>query len=240
MKASKDAFGEMLMAIHHGQDAFEIVERNDGYIGVGVGRRYFDEFARWLPHERRAMRYVRGRVLDVGCGAGRWQLELEARRHHVVGIDTSRLAVKVCRERGAKDVRLQSITQVSRELGEFDTILMMGNNFGLFGNEQRAKWLLRRFKNLTSDSGRIVAASSDPLETDNPVHRAYHRNNRKLGRMPGQTRIRVRYSIHRSDWFDYLLASQQDAMNLLRGTGWHIDKIVDVGTPHYAMVLEKG
>lgn len=221
------------------EHAIEIVERNDGYIGAGIGNRYFDDFARWPPHERKAMRYVRGRVLDVGCGAGRWQLELEARGHDVVGIDTSRLAVEVCRERGARDIRLGSVTQVSRELGEFDTILMMGNNFGLFGNERRAKWLLRRFKNLTRDSGRIVAASSNPAETDNPVHLAYHRKNRRRGRMPGQVRIRIRYSIHKSEWFDYLLVSQGEAESLLRGTGWHIEKVVDAGTPHYTMVLEK-
>lgn len=239
MKVSKDAFGEMLIAIHRGEHAFEIVERDDGYIGPGIGSRYFDDFKRWLPQERRAMRGVRGRVLDVGCGAGRWLLELEKRGHEVVGIDTSPLAMKVCKERGAHDVRLQSITQVSRELGEFETILMMGNNFGLFGNERRAKWLLQRFQSLTSESGRIVAASSNPIETDNPIHLAYHRRNRKLGRMPGQVRIRVRYSIHRSDWFDYLLVSQQDVEKLLRETGWRIAKIVDVGTPHYTMVLEK-
>ncbi len=97
MKVSKDAFGEMLIAIHRGEHAFEIVERDDGYIGTGIGSRYFDDFKRWLPHERRAMRDVRGRVLDVGCGAGRWVLELEKRGHEVVGIDTSPLGMQRAR-----------------------------------------------------------------------------------------------------------------------------------------------
>ena len=129
----------MVLAIHRGQPAFEIVEREDGHIGASDNaRRYFDEFKKWPKHQRQAIRSVIGRVLDIGCGA------LQNRGHEVVGIDTSPLAVKVCRERGALDVRVRSITQVSRELGKFDTILMMGSNFGLLGGQRRAKWLLRR------------------------------------------------------------------------------------------------
>ena len=70
MKASKDAYGEMILALHKGEDAAEIVERDDGHFGVSESaRRYFDEFKDWPARQRQAMRYVKGRVLDVGCGA---------------------------------------------------------------------------------------------------------------------------------------------------------------------------
>ena len=48
-------------------------------------------------------------------------------------------------------------------LGEFDTVVMFGNNFGLFGNPRRARWLLQRLRNLTSPAARIVAESRNPL-----------------------------------------------------------------------------
>ena len=85
-------------------------------------------------------------VLDVGCGAGRVCLHLQEQGHEVIGIDNSPLAVKVARERGVQDARVLSITQASRnKLGQVDTIVMMGNNFGLFASPKRARWLLRRF-----------------------------------------------------------------------------------------------
>ena len=61
----------MLLALLEGRGAQEIMERDDGFIYAGDPSDYFAPFRRWPPVERRVMRYVRGRVLDVGCGAGR-------------------------------------------------------------------------------------------------------------------------------------------------------------------------
>ncbi len=84
------------------------------------------------------MSHARGRVLDIGCGAGRHALYLQKRGFEVVAIDISPLAVDVCRRRGVNDVRLMSITEADSNLGPFDTILMMGANFGLFANGRSA------------------------------------------------------------------------------------------------------
>jgi len=90
MKRSVDAFGELLYAVHSGKSVVEVVERDDGHIGASPNsQRYFDELKRWPQHERRVMRFVGRNVLDVGCGAGRWMLELQKRGRQVVGIDTS-------------------------------------------------------------------------------------------------------------------------------------------------------
>lgn len=42
-------------------------------------------------------------VLDIGMGQGRNSLALARKGHHVVGIDTSRVAVRVVRERAARE-----------------------------------------------------------------------------------------------------------------------------------------
>ncbi|HSD01760.1 MAG TPA: class I SAM-dependent methyltransferase, partial [Gaiellales bacterium] len=185
------------------------------------------------------LRLVRGRVLDVGCGAGRVALELQGRGHQVVGIDVSPLAVEVARRRGVKDVRELAVTRVGPALGRFDTIVMFGNNCGLLGNRRRAPWLLRRFKSVTSPGARILAESTDPYTTDNPEHLAYHERNRRRGRMAGQLRIRIRHSRHRSPWFDYLLASPQELAELAGGTGWCLTRVIGEGEPSYVGVLER-
>ena len=44
----------------------------------------------------------------------------------------------------------------------FDSILMTGNNFGLFCNPKKARRLLRRFHRMTTRGGRILAETKDP------------------------------------------------------------------------------
>ena len=220
---------------------FEIVERDDGFImasGIGPAA-YFAPFRRWPKAERQAMRYVRGRVLDVGCGPGRVALHVQERGHEVVGIDTSPLTIEVARKRGAKDVRELSVTQIGPELGRFDTIVMFGNNFGLMGGRRRAPWLFRRFKSIANEGARIVAESVNPYTTDDADHLAYHERNRRRGRMPGQLRIRVVYGHRRSRWFDYLLASPEEMAELAEGTGWELARVIDEGEHVYVGVFER-
>jgi SAM-dependent methyltransferase len=237
---SQDAHGRMTYDHYLGVDTPAFVERDDGVIqqppSVGM---YFAPFRQWPKHERVAMRYVKGRTLDVGCGAGRAALHLQARGQEVVGIDNSPLAIKTCRLRGVRRARVLAVTQVSTRLGRFDTVLMLGNNFGLMENRTRARWLLDRFASITSDRGRIIAETLDPYATDDPLHLRYHRRNLRRGRMAGQARIRVRYQTFRTPWFDYLLVSRAEMKALVEGTRWSVERFIDSDSPVYVAVLTK-
>ena len=81
--ADRDAFGRMLMDYLMRGEANEVVEREDGFIGASrMGPPiYFAPYEEWRAHEQQSMRtLVPGRVLDVGCGAGR--LALAGRGSH--------------------------------------------------------------------------------------------------------------------------------------------------------------
>jgi len=240
MKASQDAYGESMFACYRGYREQQIIERDDGFVNVLGAIGYLSAYEEWFSQEQEAMSLVEGRVLDVGCGAGRHSLYLQENGHEVVGIDVSPRAVEVCKLRGVKDVRTMSITQVSaRKLGIFDTIVMLGSNFGLFGSRERARWLLRRFYRMTSEAGRIIGETRDPYQTAEPAHQAYHALNRKRGRMSGQARIRVRYKTMKSPWEDYLFVSKDEMRDLLEDTGWGIAQFVDSNGAGYHAVIEK-
>ena len=240
MKKAQDAFGQAMYDCFHGRGGFEVVERDDGHLMVSAGpEMYFQEYSEWPGFERRALRHVAGRVLDIGCGAGRIALYLQEKGHDVVGIDNSPMAIQTCRERGLEHAEVLPITRVSSRLGAFDTIVMFGNNFGLVGGYDRARWLLSRFYSMTSEKGRILAQANDPHQTKVPAHLEYHAKNRRRGRLPGQLRIRVRYKGYSTAWLDYLLVSKDEMEGILEGTGWFVSDFIDSDGPSFVGVIKK-
>ena len=240
LKRDQDAFGCAVSDHYHRRgDEAELIERDDGFLGTDDAAKYLDPYRRWPACQRRAIRLARGRVLDIGCGAGRHALWLQDRGHDVLGIDLSPLAIKTAKLRGVRYARVLSITEVTVRLGRFDTILLFGNNFGLFANDRRARFLLRRFRGLVADGGCILAESRDIYRTDDPVHLRYQRGNRARRRMSGQIRLRVRYRELATPWFDYLMVSRQEMQRIVAGTGWRVSATLDGDGPQYVAVLEK-
>ncbi len=169
-----------------------MIERDDGFISASAmgPKLYLAPFRRWPSHHRRAMRYARGRVLDVGAGAGRVSLHLQGRGQVVIAIDNSPGAIEVCRRRGVRDARLLAFDAVDDSLGRFDTIVLFGNNFGLFGTPTKARRLLRQLHRMTSNDARMVVESRDVEQrgaADASWHRRYRERNVARGRLPGQS-----------------------------------------------------
>ncbi|HEY7561215.1 MAG TPA: class I SAM-dependent methyltransferase [Gaiellaceae bacterium] len=185
------------------------------------------------------LRFMEGRVLDVGAGAGRHSLAAQARGLEVVAIDVSPGAVEVCRSRGVRDVRLLPLAAVDESLGPFDTVLMMCGNFGLVGSADEAPPILRRLHAMTSPTGRIVLDSVDPYVDADAADLGYEAQNRARGLMPGQVRIRIRYEERVNPWFDLLNLSASELVALAGASGWRVAEVVEDEPPDYYAVLEK-
>jgi SAM-dependent methyltransferase len=241
----RDAYGQLLIAALEGEDVVEVIERDDGFISASAmgPKLYLAPFRNWPPHHRRAMRYAKGRVLDVGAGAGRVSLHLQDRGQAVVAIDNSPGAVEVCRRRGVRDARLLAFDAVDDSLGPFDTVVLLGNNFGLFGSPAKARRLLRRLHRMTSDGARIIVESRDVErrgEADAPWHRRYREHNVGRGRLPGQIRIRVRFRDVVGPWMDYPMVSPAELREILGGAQWQVARIFDSDDTYVAVIEKTG
>src|SRR5688572_8572906 len=241
-KNSNDAFGQLLVAQYRsGEKLNEIIEREDNYIDAGsVPGQYLSEYRNWPAAEKQAIRHAAGRVLDIGCGAGRHSLYLQGKGLEVTGIDNSPGAIKVCKARGLKKEMLRPIEDVAKfRNASFDTIIMMGNNFGLLGHPKRAKRLLKEFHRITTGDASIIAGTLNPYGTKNPEHLRYHKFNKTRGRLPGQITFRVRFGSLIGKWFDYLFVSPTELGTILDSAGWHVEKLYGDTNDRYFALIRK-
>jgi ubiquinone/menaquinone biosynthesis C-methylase UbiE len=233
LKRDQDAYGHSLWDYHIGfkHRKSETIERSDYYVDPSdvAPENYFATYEKWPLIERKAIKYAKGRVLDVGCGAGRVSIYLQNKKGlDVVGLDNSPLAIKVSKSRGLRKTILLPFENINFKQNSFDTVIMFGNNFGLFGNIKRAKRLFRRLYRMTSDQAVLICENLNPYETDNPDHLSYQKGNKIKGRMAGQLRIRVRYRNYIGKWFDYLIVSPNEMRFLFKDTGWRVDRFISM------------
>jgi SAM-dependent methyltransferase len=121
---------------------------------------YYRPEYRALPEiEERALSRCRGRVLDVGAGAGRHALELQQRGLTVTAIDIAEDAVTVMRERGVRDARCGHLDSMAS--GSVDTILLLMHGIGLVGTLSGLELFLRESRRVLSTPGQIICDSAD-------------------------------------------------------------------------------
>lgn len=242
MKVTEDAYGQQLLAQYKSQTATaEFIERDDDYLDTGSDAGlYFFEYEQWSPLERQAIAFAKGRVLDIGCGAGRHSLYLQRKGFDVTAIDNSPGAIEVCKLRGLKNAIVRPVADVGEfAQGSFDTILMLGNNFGLFGDPKNAKSILEKLSRIASPEAQIIAGTRNPYKTDDKEHLDYHEFNRRRGRMPGQIRMRVRYGRTVGEWFDYLFVSPEEMEEIVAGTAWRIKGFIGAEEPNYIAIIDR-
>ena len=242
MTRDNDVFGHALLDWAMGGTTPEVLEREDGFTQVGAGPDvYLSGFRGWPSAERKSIRYMRGRVLDVGCGAGRVALELQDRGHDVVGLDSSTLAARAATLRGLRDVWSTPIEGLDARLADFDSLVLFGNNFGILETPTRARHLLARWAKVTRPGARIFAESTSAYFGGAPaLDRSYYRQNQARGVSPGEVRLRYRYDHLVGPWFRWLYVSKREMRAIVAGTGWHISRTLEVHPSEpYVAILER-
>ena len=239
MKPNQDAYGQMMLDYLRDGSGYEVVEHDDGFVGIGAGPRlYFADFDEWRQTERDAMSRVRGRVLDVGCGAGRFMRWLRDRDHEVVGVDISPGAIEACRLQGLTNSYVMSLGQVSKRLGSFDTILLLGGNMALLGPSDRARRNLRRLRSVAAPGARLLGANRDVTASRDPNVRERVATNEASDRFSGEHRSRIRYRTFATPYFTSARMSVAELASLVEDTGWQVSEVLDRHEGIYIGVLD--
>ncbi len=109
--------------------------------------------------EKKALQLSKGKILDVGCGAGSHSLHLQKKGFEVTSIDISENAIQACQLRRVKNARVQNVLDIHNET--FDTILLLMNGTGIFGTLSQTATYLQKLKSLLAPNGQILIDSSD-------------------------------------------------------------------------------
>lgn len=202
-KNNPDIFGKAITAFFEKADETDIVVHSPDFDDDVIPVPYlFRSYKEMPPLEQQALKLCRGKVLDVGCGAGSHSLYLQQERNLVVtAIDTSAGAIDVCRKRGISDARNIAFEDLSEE--KFDTILLLMNGTGIVGKMKFLDAFFEQLKNLLAENGQVLIDSSDLIylfDTDEDGGVWVDTTNGYYGELT----YRLSYKAETSNSFDWL------------------------------------
>jgi len=153
--------GAALLDYHRGEHDAEIIVTSDLWEDEPTPvAAYYRPIDDPLPElDRRALECCRGRILDLGAGAGRHALELQRSGHEVIAIDLLPEAVEIMADRGVADARCGDIEVVEGE--RFDTVVMLMHGLGIVGTVHGLGLLFERLPTLLGPGGTLVCDSAD-------------------------------------------------------------------------------
>ena len=109
--------------------------------------------------EQQALQLTRGKVLEVGCGAGSHGLYLQNEKGlEVHSVDISPKAIEACRLRGLQHATVGDVMQLK---GSYDTILLLMNGAGMCGRLKQMGTFFAQIKTLLATGGQVLTDSSD-------------------------------------------------------------------------------
>ena len=202
----KDILGKALLDYFHGNYSENVLtETNISEEDELPLPYFFRAYANMPEIEQKALQLSKGKVLDVGCGAGSHGLFLQEKGCEVTAIDVSKGAVEVSELRGLLDVRQIDILDLKEE--RFDTILLLMNGTGIFQKLELVPKFLQHLKSLLSLNGRILIDSSD-------LRYMYDGNDEggiwiPADRYYGELEFTMSYKGERSDLFNWLYLDEK-------------------------------
>lgn len=164
--------------------------------------------------ELHALNLCKGKVLDVGSGAGAHARVLEERGLEVHCIEISEGAVQYMQDIG---LNARKIDFFELEGEQYDTILFMMNGLGVAGSLANLEATLKHAKTLLKPGGQILCDSSDIqfLYMDEDGSMWVDLNSEYYGNF----RFQMSYKKVRGPWFDWLYVDFDNLFKAAKNVG---------------------
>lgn len=120
---------------------------------------FFRTYRSMLKYEKIAIKVSRGKVLDLGCGAGCHSLYLQNKGFDVTAVEVSKKSTRVAKAQGIS--KLINEDWRNLKLKNFDTVLVLMNGMGLAESPAELKFMFRKLKSFLSQKGSILIDSTD-------------------------------------------------------------------------------
>ncbi len=200
----------------------------DDIIPVEVLFRSFEE----MPDiEKEALALCKGKVLDVGAGAGVHALHLQDLGMDVTCIDVSPGAVDFMRANGLKAERINFFSLKDKK---YDTILLLMNGIGIAGKLSNLQRTLEHAKSLLNKGGKILCDSSD-------IKYLYEDEDGSLwidlnSEYYGNFRFQMQYKKEKGPWFDWLYVDFDNLFQTAKKAGLKARRVTEIDD-HYLAEL---
>ncbi len=156
----KDLFGKAILDFQTNNSPEDLITETNISEADDMPIAYlFRSYNKMPKLEQKALQLSKGKILDVGCGAGSHSLYLQEKGFEVTSIDISENAITACHLRGLTNARVENILNVENE--KFDTILLLMNGTGIFGTISETSKYLQKLKSLLTPNGQVLIDSSD-------------------------------------------------------------------------------
>jgi SAM-dependent methyltransferase len=182
----------------------------------------FREYAEMPKLEQKALELSKGRVLDVGAGAGSHALYLQnEKKLEVTAIDISAKAIEACKLRGLENAEVVNVLDLDSDTStalsmtnqneKYDTILLLMNGTGIFGKLDQIPKYLQKLKSLLKENGQILIDSSDIIYMfDQDEDGAYEINGNGYY---GELTFTIQYKEETEETFDWLYLDYNTLQN---------------------------
>ena len=222
----KDLFGKAILDFQTNNKPEDLITETsiseEDEMSVAYLFRNYDEMPKI---EQKALQLAKGKVLDVGCGAGSHSLTLQNDRNlDVTSIDISSHAIEACILRGLKNAKVQDIMTLENE--KYDTIIVLMNGPGICGRLQNIPKFLLKLKSLLHQGGQILMDSSDIIymfDEDEDGGKWIPSENEYYG----ETVFSITYKGEKEDSLDWLFLDYNTLQNAAFANGLGCELIVE-------------
>jgi len=222
----KDLFGKAILDYQTGNAPENLITETSISEEDEMSVAYlFRQYKDMPAMEQKALKLSKGRVLDVGCGAGSHSLYLQnIEELDVTAIDISPSAIEACKLRGIMKAFTENVMHIENE--KYDTILLMMNGAGMCGKLSKLSGFLQKLKSLLNVGGQILLDSSDIIymfdEDDDggkwiPSDIDYY----------GEVEFNISYKNEKEDPFDWMYIDYNTLQNAAYANGLQCELIIE-------------